>query len=153
MLRYPHLALIPAIGDGSKYRMNFVPRDFVVDAIAHLSALEVSQARVYHLTDPAALTVDELVAVMGRATGANVVRVAVPYRVARQAFALPFVRNWTRIDPEAIDYFIQAANYTCDHTLHDLRGSGISCPPFHQYVDRLVRFMRQHPDITPDAMI
>ena len=39
MLRNPELAIVPSIGDGSRYKVNFAPRDFVVDAIAYLSGL------------------------------------------------------------------------------------------------------------------
>jgi hypothetical protein len=63
------------------------------------------------------------------------------------------VQKWTCIAPEAVDYFVHTATYDCDHTLHDLRGSGITCPPFPEYVDNLVRYMVAHPEVTPNAMI
>jgi len=34
----------------------------------------------------------------------------------------------------------------------DLRGSGISCPPFTAYLDRLVAFVKSHPEIGSAAM-
>ncbi len=153
MLRNRRLAIIPAIGNGSQYRVNFAPRDFVVDAIDYLSALEGSEGKVYHVCDTSPLSVDEMVGLLGKATGARVARVPLPLGLVKWAFGLGVVQRWTRIQPQAIDYFVHSANYTCDHTVQDLQGSGIACPPFPAYVDNLVRFMRQHPEISPNAMI
>lgn len=153
MLRNRQLAIIPAIGDGSKYEVNFAPRDFVVQAIDYLSALETSEGRVYQVCDSAPLSVDAMVALLAKATGARVLRVPLPLGIVKPAFGLSPVQKWTRIQPEAIDYFVHAAHYSCDHAEYDLRGSDIRCPGFPEYVDNLVRFMRQHPKISPDAMI
>jgi hypothetical protein len=53
---------------------------------------------------------------------------------------------------EAVDYFAHPTHYLSDHTQADLAGSGIAVPPFRSYVGQLVRFMRQHPEITSAAM-
>lgn len=153
MLRNRHFAFIPRIGDGSKYQVNFAPRDFVVDAIAYLSGLEASEGKVYHITDPSPLPVDEMVALLGRETGARVVRTRLPYGLVRWAFGLGLVKRWTRIPPEAIDYFVHPARYPSDHTHHDLQGSGITCPPFSAYAAALVAYMRAHPEVPAEAMI
>jgi uncharacterized protein YbjT (DUF2867 family) len=133
--------------------VNFAPRDFVVDAIAYLSGLEASEGKVYHITDPSPLSVDGMVALLGRATGARIVRAPLPYGLVRWAFGLGLIKRWTRIPPEAIDYFVHKSHYTSDHTQHDLRGSGITCPPFPAYAGALVAYMRAHPDVPAEAMI
>lgn len=153
MLRNQKLAIIPAIGDGSKHEVNFAPRDFVVAAIDYLSALEKSEGKVYQVCDAQPLSVDGMVELLGRATGARVARIPLPLGLVKRAFGLGWVQRWTGIQPTAIDYFVHSARYTCDHLLHDLQGSGITCPAFPEYVDNLVRFMRQHPEVSPDAMI
>ena len=41
-------------------RVNVVPRDFIIKAVATLSAQEQSGSRTYHLADPHPLTVAEM---------------------------------------------------------------------------------------------
>lgn len=153
MLRNKRLAVIPAIGDGSRRQVNFAPCDFVVDAIAYLSGLEGSAGKVYQVCDPSPLSVNEMVTLLGRATGTRIVRVPLSLKVVKPIFGLPPVRKWTRIEPQAIDYFAHDTIYTCDQARQDLDGSGIACPPFPAYVDKLVSFMRQHPGISSEAMV
>jgi hypothetical protein len=77
----------------------------------------------------------------------------VPAALAKGAFKyIPGVRRATHISPESIDYFTHPTEYTCDNTLRDLAGTGISCPPFRDYASVLVRFMREHPEIGTEAM-
>ena len=68
MLRQPRWALVPVVGDPTMSRFNMVPSDFVIDAIEHLSGLDVSVGRTYQLADPGPLTVDQLLDEMCRAT-------------------------------------------------------------------------------------
>jgi hypothetical protein len=51
-----------------------------------------------------------------------------------------------------VDYYAHPTHYLTDHTQADLAGSGIHVPPFAGYVDRLVEFMRDHPEIGSAAM-
>ena len=66
LLRQPRRAVLPMAGDPTMTRVNVVPRDFVVDAVAHLSGHPNSKGRTYHLADPHPLTVDEMADVLGR---------------------------------------------------------------------------------------
>src|SRR5699024_5819862 len=59
LLRQPKLAAIPSVSGSSMARFNVVPCDFIIDAIDHLSGLEVSLNRPYQLCAPNPLTVDE----------------------------------------------------------------------------------------------
>jgi thioester reductase-like protein len=52
VLRQPGTALVPVVGDPDATRVNLVPRDFVIDAISHLSGLPHSVGRTYQLADP-----------------------------------------------------------------------------------------------------
>jgi hypothetical protein len=56
------------------------------------------------------------------------------------------------IPPAAIDYFVHPTFYLTDNTRRDLAGTGIEVPPFGSYVDRLVEFVRRHPEIRSKAM-
>lgn len=153
LLRQPGVALMPMVGDPTMVRVNVVPRDFVVDAMAHLASLSKSRGEVYHLADPDPLTLDEMLDEVARATRREVIRIPVPRRVAGGLLRyLPGARFLTGLPPEAVDYFVHPTHYTSDNTRRDLKGTGIQVPRFSDYVDTLVRFVREHPEVGTDPM-
>lgn len=153
LLRQPRIALTPRLGDPDEYEVNLVPRDFVVDAVAHLSALDDSADTVYQLCDPSPPTVRELTRILGNATGRRVVSVPLTTGIVKRALKWPVVDDVARVEPETMNYFTLPTRYTCSNTVRDLAGSDIECPPFEAYVDRLVEFFRDHPEIDADAMV
>ncbi len=153
LLRQPGIAVLPVVGRPSLTRMNVVPRDYVVNAVSYLSGLDASVGKVYQLSDPAPLTVSELIDVVGRAARRIVVRVPFPRGAAK--FFIDHVPgiNWLmQIPSPAIDYLVHPTGYTCASTLADLEGSGLKAPPLPTYVDRLVDFVRCHPAIGSGPM-
>ena len=154
LLRQPAMAVLPMLGRPDRTRVNVVPRDFVVNAIAYLSGLEKSKGKVYQLCDPNASTVSQMVDTLARAVGKNVVRVPLPAVVARNAIAhVPGLYQLMKVPAQTLDYFVHPTFYTCNNTLADLEGSGIRCPGFPEYAPRLVSFMREHPEVSSAAMI
>ena len=155
LLRQPRAAaLLPVVGNPEEVYVNVVPRDFVIDAIAYLSGIEGSQGKVYQLCDPDPLTVDQMIEVLGQATGRRIIRIPLPKGVAKGALNyVPGVEALMQIEPESVEYFLLPTRYHCHNTLADLKGSGVGCPPFEDYIDTLVAFVRRHPDITSAAMV
>ncbi len=153
LLRQPYLASMPMVGNPKASRVNLVPRDFVTEAIAYLSGIEASAGKVYQLADPNALTVDELVRVIAKATRRWVLPIPLPLGLAKAAIDhVPGVKWLMQIPAASVDYFVHPTHYTSDNTLADLEGSGISIPQFPDYADRLVAFVRANPDISSEAM-
>ncbi len=153
LLRQPFVAVLPVVGKSSVTRVNLVPRDYVVDAMSYLSALDASAGKVYHLSDPEPLTVSELIQLIGVATRRKIVQVPLP-RVAAKFLIdhVPGIYRLMQIPSPAVDYFAHPTLYTCASTLADLEGSGLKAPPLPTYVDRLVDFVRRHPGIGSSAM-
>jgi nucleoside-diphosphate-sugar epimerase len=153
LLRQPRYAILPMVGDPTTTRVNVVPRDFIVDAVGYLSGLSVSEGRTYQLADPRPLTVDEIADTLAEATGRELLKVPLPLKLTKASLAhVPGLYRLMRIPPEAVDYFAQPTFYSTDHCRADLAGSGIEAPAFRSYVDRLVDYMRTHPDIGSAAM-
>ena len=153
LLRQPRIALMPVVGNPLVCVLNVVPRDFVVDAIAYLSAHVAKDGMVYHLADPAPITVDAMLSELARSTKRIVLRVPLPMGVAKFAIEhVPGVYRTLRIPSPVINYFNHRTTYTTTATEAALTGSGIRCPRFPEYVDRLVQFARDHPEIRPTAM-
>lgn len=145
LLRQGRRAVLPVVGDPTATRVNIVPRDFVIDAVDHLSGLAASAGRTYHVADPHPLTVEELIDVMAEATGRRVVMVPLPRSVAKGSIRhVPGVRRLMGMPAEAVDYFSHPTHYLTQNLRNDLAGSGIEPPHFDNYVDRLVSFLRDH---------
>ena len=153
LLRQPRFAVMPVIGDPRATEFNVVPRDFVVDAMAHIAARDDAAGRTYQLADPHPLTVDRLLDVLATATRRRVMRLPLPLGAAKWAIDhLPGVNRTLRIPSSAVDYFVHPARYDTTNTQGALAGSGISCPPFESYVRQLVAFAEAHPEIGSSAM-
>jgi len=152
VLRQAVVAVMPTVGDQSA-EVNVVPRDFVVSAIAYLAGLEAARGKTYQLADPRPLRVREMLDEISRATGRRLLKVPLPVALAKGAIRhVPGVHALMRIPADAIDYFVQPTRYDTLNTVTDLAGSGIACPPFTSYVDRLVAFVRAHPEFGSAAM-
>lgn len=155
LLRNPAaLAVMPVIGDPDGHTLNVAPSDFVVDAMAELAGRSDTAGTVYQLADPAPLTITRLIDELGRATGRRVVRIPLPLGVAKTAIErVPGVYRLLQIPSAAVDYFVHPTTYDTTHTQTALAGTGIACPPFPSYVDRLVEFVRAHPEVGSEAMV
>lgn len=154
LLRQPRLAVLPVVGRASRHTFNVVPRDFVVRAIEHLSALTTNAGVTYALADPEPLTVDETIDVIGEATGRTVVRVPLTRGVARFALqSVPGLYRLLRIPAAAVDYFVHPATYDTANATRDLAPAGIRAPRLRDYAPALVAFVRAHPEIGSAAMV
>jgi len=123
-----------------------------VEAIAHLSAREQSTGEVYQLCDPSPLSVLAFEKTLADAAGHRTVRVPTTKPIARAATTL-LERLGVHVDPHTLDYLDHPTRYACPKTRQALAGSGIAVPPFESYVDRLVAFAREHPDIGDQGLV
>lgn len=154
LLKQPWVAVMPTVGETARTRVNLVPQDFVLDAIGCLSGLEETVGKVFQLADPEPLTVDELLDVIGSATGRLIVRVPLPKMVAKTALDwVPPVQWAMQIPSSAIDYFVHPTYYATTNASAALRPHGITVPPIASYLSRLVAFMIEHPEIGSEAMV
>jgi nucleoside-diphosphate-sugar epimerase len=153
LLRQPSIAVLPGLGDATRYRANMVPRDYVVAAMAQLAARHDTKGNVYQLCDPDPPTVADVIRILAAATQRRIVRVPLTAGLAKGALRhVPGMYRLMKIPPQAVDYFAHPAHHTCEHTLAALAGSGISCPPFADYAGRLVDFMRRHPEVASHGL-
>jgi thioester reductase-like protein len=146
------VAVVPAVADPDTVRFCLVPRDFVIDAMDRLSVLEQSEGRTYALTDPEPPTARQLVAAFARRLHKRVVWVPLPLSLTRAAVSLPLAERLMGLPVEALDYFASPTTYDTTRTTADLAGTGITCPRFEDYADRLLDFMLEHPEYDSAAM-
>jgi len=153
LLRQPKVAMLPVVGNPSRYTFNVVPRDFIIDAMEHLSSLKTNVGVTYALADPRPLTVDETIRTIAEATGRKLIRVPLTKGLAKGALEyVPGVYRLMRIPAAAVDYFVHPTSYDTMLAVRDLEGTGIAAPNLREYVDTLVAFVRAHPEIGSAAM-
>lgn len=151
--RLPLVSVIPAMKDPDEVRVCVVPRDFVVDAMDVLSIQDGSIGRTYALSDPNPPTAREVVDLFARHLHKRVVWVPLPLGVTRGVVSkVPFMESAMGLPAEALDYFVSPTVYDTAHTTADLAGTGICCPPFASYADRLLDYMLAHPEVGSEAM-
>lgn len=154
LLRQPKLAVLPVVGRPSQFTFNVVPRDFVIDALEHLTSLSTNAGKTYAVADPLPLTVDETIDTLAAATGRKVLRIPMTKAMAKGALDhVPGVYRLMRIPSAAVDYFVHPTHYSTANTVADLAGSGIVSPTLRDYAPRLVAFAREHPEIGSAAMV
>jgi thioester reductase-like protein len=148
------VAVVPSVGPRDDVRVCVVPRDFVVEAMDALSATDRSLGRTYALTDPNPPTVHEVVDTFAAALGKRVVWVPLPLGITHAAVdRIPGMERLLGLPAEALDYFASPTVYDTTNTVTDLAGTGLTCPPFRDYAERLLAFMTAHPEIESKAMV
>ncbi len=146
------VAVLPAVNED--HTTSVVPRDFVIEAMDQLSVLETSIGRTYALTDPEPPTNREIDEIFARHLGKRLAWVPLPLGLTKAALThVPGLEWLLGLPAETIDYLEAPTTYATDHTVADLAGTGVECPPFESYAGRLLDFMQEHPEIDASAMV
>jgi hypothetical protein len=141
------------IGDPSRFRFNAVPRDFVVDAIDYLSAEADGLGKTYQLCDHAPPTWDEVLTLLGRASGRTAVRVPLPLSLTKLAIdRAPGVQRLTQIPSSLVDYMQHPTHYLNRATLAALAPAGLAAPPFASYAPHMTEFVRRNLHMSSAAL-
>ncbi|MCB9560116.1 MAG: SDR family oxidoreductase [Kofleriaceae bacterium] len=153
LLRQPRLALLPVIGDPSRFRINVVPRDYVVDAIAHLSGRADTVGRTFALADPEPPTCEEALEIMAAAAGRRVLRIRLPVGLAKALIDhVPGVYRLLQIPSSLVDYMAHPTHYHSRATAEALAPAGIEVPRFAGYAPAMAAFVRGNLALTSSAM-
>jgi len=136
----PGVFIRPGLGSGT---VSIVPVDFVVNALAALSASEASRGKTYHLTDPDPHSSAEITEIFAEALGKKFLCVPMPMGMAKALFAARPVQRFFGMPLESLDYFDDAVRHDASEASRDLAALGISCPRLEEYVPNLVAFYRE----------
>lgn len=140
--------LLRMINVGNKdVRLNLVPVDFVVHAIAELSRDENAIGKTVALADPNPLTTAELFDVLAQAMTAKHSIYTPPPALVRNSLMMPVSPPITGLPHSAVPYFFISQTY--DTTVADelLAPQGIRCPNFRDYAGNLLKFVARHPEL------
>ncbi len=153
MEKMPSPGVFMKIGMG-RNGVSLVPVDFVVEALAQLSASAPPAGRTYHLTDPEPVAAAEIAALMAKAIGKSFVYTPLPLAAAKLLFRPRVVQRFFGMPAQSLDYFDHPCRYDASQASADLRALGVVCPRFPDYVARLVAFyLEQKGRVRREAMI
>lgn len=145
LFRLPNWMPMVDIGP-SRAKVNLVPVDFVVDAMARLDREEKAVGATIALADPDPFTAHEVLELFLARLGRRPSAGAVPLRVADLITGkrlAPFVR----VPRQSFDYFNHEVEFdttTASSLLAPLRPP---CPSLDSYLGTLMTYARQHPEI------
>ena len=156
---------MPSVGlEGG--RINIVPVDFVVNALAHISHQPGTAGRCFHLVDPVGYRVGDVLDIFSRAAHAPRMNLFVnaallgfiPRGVKKGLMALApvrRVRNAVMQDLGLPDDILTFINYPTRFDRRDtdamLKGSGVECPNLKDYAWKLWDYWERYLD--PDLHI
>ena len=152
MKRLPAVAFLPNVD--KTVMASLVPRDYVIAAMDALSVLDRSEGKTYQLTDPNPPSAREVAEIFGHHLGRKLVWLPIPVAAVRGLLdTVPGMELLTGLPAETLDYFAFPTTYGTAQAVADLEGTGVSCPRFRDYADKLLDFMAAHPEFDSKAMV
>lgn len=140
----PMLLRILNVGN-SQVRLNLVPVDFVVEAIATLSHDKKANGKTIALADPEPLSTAQLFDAIAFDLTGRKSEFGPPVKLAEWFLNTRISPPLTGLPHHGVPYFFLAQTY--DTTVADklLKPHGIACPNFSTYVSNLLDFVEENP--------
>jgi len=140
------------LGEGT-VRPNFVPIDYLVDAITAITRNPAAVGRCFHVVDPDPPTSREMFDVIYGLTAGRTASLSVPtWLVDLMANRLGWMFKLINIPPDSMTYVNHVGLFDASNTLEMLEGTGVSCPPIQDYYPRLYEWWlanRHRKDMKP----
>jgi thioester reductase-like protein len=146
LLRWPSVLSLLNIGN-HEVSLNLVPVNFVVDALAALAYDKNAIGRTVHLADPRPLTTNQLFNAIAKSINGSRSRITVPPSWVQFFLMLPPSPKITGLPHHGVPYFFVKQTYDSTQAQQLLGPHGIPCPPFKSYVDRIVEYAANHPQL------
>ena len=126
-------------------RLNLVPVDFVVEAIAALAYDKNAVGKTIALADPEPLTTAELFDVLAKDLTGRKSEFGPPKRLAEWFLYTNFSPRITGLPHHSVPYFFFEQTYDSSTGCEMLAPHGIKCPQFADYVEHLLDFVEENP--------
>ena len=143
---WPGALSLPNIGN-AEVRLNVVPIDFVVEALAALAADERAVGATVQLADPAPLTTRELFDVIARNLVGRKSLFTIPAPLVHTTLRLPLSEKISRLPRIGVPYFFLKQTYDTARARELLDPHNVRCPRFPDYVSALLEFVERHPKL------
>ena len=142
---------LPLPGDGGA-PMNMIPVDYAVDTILHLSQHPEAEGLTFQIVDPNPMSARAAYQLIARCAGLQANKISLATGLPRSllsgltklVLSAPGLEKISRAPRQAIDYVSSMAIYNSTNTMRLLKGSDLECPPFEDYADNLVTYVRRY---------
>lgn len=124
-------------------RLNIVPVDFVIEAMAALAKDAKSLGATVQLADPAPLTTHELFEAIAVSLAGHGSRLTIPAQLVHNSLLVPIAPRFTGLPRAAVPYFFLSQTYDTREANRLLAPHGVRCPNFRDYVANLIAFIAQ----------
>lgn len=142
----PRLLRFINVGN-DRVKLNLVPVDFVVEAIAALSKDKSAIGKTVALADPNPLTTAELFdAIAENLTGKRSI-IKPPGKLIEKSLMLPFSPRLSGLPFPAVPYFFVPQTYDTRAADELLAKHNIHCPNFKSYIENLLKFVEKNPKL------
>ena len=128
-------------------RLNVVPVDFVVEALAALAEDERAVGATVQIADPAPLTTEELFDVIARRLAGRESLLTLPAPLVHTTLNLPLSEKVSGLPRVGVPYFFLKQTYDTARARELLDAHGVRCPRFPDYVPALLEFVERHPKL------
>lgn len=134
---------LPGRGDAP---LHLVPVDHVVE-VAHLVGRDgASSGRTYHVVDPEPLTAREVFGLVAKTGGRRGPRGFLPANLTRALLHTPGLDRMLKSPRTFLEQLVTDVRYDRSNTERLLSGTGVTCPGFESYVDKLVQHVKARVD-------
>ncbi|WP_255197850.1 SDR family oxidoreductase [Halorarius litoreus] len=145
-------AIIPAPRGAGDAEFQLAPRDFIVDAIGYLSGIDESEGEVYHLADPNPPSTVEVIKTFGEVMDKSRT-VVVPYpKGIVEGLLKSLAPDADLLVSGGLHYQTWPASFDTSNTEAHLADSPVQLPQFEEYVENMVAFYLDNPDIDTEGM-
>lgn len=141
----PAATTIPLPGDG-RAPLNLVPVDYLIDAVHAIVSRNDTVGKTFHVVDPNPLSSRGVYEAIAERAGRKLPKYHVSPNLTKALLKIPGMERFAAVSGEAIDYLNHMAFYNARNTVDALEGTGIRCPHFEEYVDNLMRYVRDYFD-------
>jgi nucleoside-diphosphate-sugar epimerase len=122
--------------------LHLVPIDYVVKAARAIGRDPRAPGRTFHIGDPAALSVQRVFELVASAGGRPWPRGFIPANLTKALLRTPGLDRLAKSPRAFLDALATPVTYSFANTSELLADSGIRCPPFESYVERLVEYVK-----------
>ncbi len=127
-------------------RMNIVPVDYLVDAMAHIAGAEGVVGDTFHVADPDPVPTREWITQTLLHLDRRAPWGTLPPGLVKRVLSAPVLGDWFATPAESIDYLNQPVTFDVTNTLRALDGA-VRCPNMLDYWPRLVDWALVHPHV------
>ncbi|MFO0677440.1 MAG: SDR family oxidoreductase [Polyangiaceae bacterium] len=126
---------------GGELPLNVVPLDHVVNVGLAAARDANARGRTFHVVDPRPLSARRAFELVAKAAGKRGPRGSIPANLTKALLRAPGLERLVKSPRAFLETMVTPVTYAADNTDDLVHGSGLACPPFESYVEKLVEYV------------